>query len=65
MKYTQEQILNALSIIQETCGEKHCDNNCPFRTFDDECWFMDKRCAPADWQLNTSDNWKAIIGDYE
>ena len=61
MKYTHEQIFDALKIIMDICEESECNKGCPFRTFDDECWFKYNDCPPATWLLNTPSRWKAFI----
>lgn len=58
MKYTQEQILNALETISDICEEVGCPN-CPFSRTDGDCWISN--VTPSQWVLNTQSNWKAII----
>ena len=58
MKYTQEQILNALETISDICNEMGC-SNCPLSRIDGDCWIS--AVAPSEWVLNTQNNWKAII----
>lgn len=57
---TQEEITNALKIIQDTCkaqGVNPC-YNCPLSK-DGDCVLQDK--APEDWKINTSPPvWKAF-----
>lgn len=61
MQHTQEEILNALQVIQDTCKEHNC-KNCPFRANDDDNWvcIIDSR-SPDTWKLNTAENWRAIL----
>lgn len=54
MKHTQEEILNALQVIKDTCAEvgEHKDGcySCPF--------YVNRECIiantePEDWELNS------------
>lgn len=60
MKHSEEEIINALAIIQDTCEEHDC-SKCPFGTNDAIC--LIKRDSPIEWLLNAPVNctWKAII----
>lgn len=59
MKHTESEILNALHIIQETCHESNCEENCPF-SCGDECIIAN---GPDDWRINDSEVpvWKGLL----
>lgn len=60
MKYTQEEIINALKIIKETCGEYEECTHCPFADKTRACLVCEYQ--PSEWQLNDeSTEWKALI----
>lgn len=64
MKYTQEEILNALKIIKETCSEqdecKHCPFCGTFRDSRDFCVICDH--TPSAWELNdATGEWRAFV----
>ena len=57
-KHTQEEIINALKVIQGTCKTHPACNICPL-SIDNVCVFQDQ--APEDWEINTSPPvWKAF-----
>lgn len=61
MKYTQEEIINALKIIQDECQNAGNCRYCPFREFvgiGDDCFL--KRHSPSSWILNESEPWSAF-----
>ena len=62
MKHTQEEILNALQVIKDTCNElgtkKEGCYNCPLY-LNAEC-VLSCRC-PTEWELNTGGPvWRAF-----
>ena len=60
MKYTQEEIINALKIIKETCASQDECNHCPFANKFHDCRVSEYQ--PSEWQLNDeSTEWKALI----
>ena len=62
MNYSQEDILKALTIIQNICSTTNC-HQCPFtRENVDECYIM--TVTPIDWRINRPQEiWRAIIDD--
>ena len=60
MKHTREEILNALHVIKDTCGDEMIDcDNCPFGDDEDLCRL--KRTIPTNWRINEEDNvWRAF-----
>ena len=60
MKHTKEEILKALHVIKDTCGDETIDcGNCPFG--DDENLCRLKRTIPTNWIINKEDNvWRAF-----
>ena len=58
MTYTHEEILNALTLIQNICNTTLC-SQCPFNNEFGECAIT--QFAPADWELNEPNPiWKAF-----
>ena len=61
MKHTQEEIINALQVIQDTCKEMHAPypcEHCPLSKNGD-CVLQDN--PPEDWDIRTSPQvWKAF-----
>ena len=61
MKHTQEEIINALKVIQDVCNEapaNHPCEHCPLSK-DGECVLQER--APEEWKLRTSTPvWKAF-----
>ena len=61
MEYTQDEILNALRVIKETCEEAGECENCPLRNkeYNDKCYLMET--APLDWKIRAnSGTWRAF-----
>lgn len=66
MKYTEEEILNALKVIKEVCAEFENCPNCPFYKFTESLsWTADcviRNKMPRRWELNTSKPaWRAFV----
>lgn len=62
MKYTQEEILNALKIIKETCEETGKCEDCPFGTRDYYgCRLIEDN--PGEWELAEINRvtWRALL----
>lgn len=60
MKYSQEKIIGALTVIKETCKENRDCNTCPFSN-QGECLVCSGGKSPEEWALNETKSWKAII----
>lgn len=60
MKYSQEKIIEALTIIIETCEENRGCNTCPFSN-QGKCLVSSDGTRPDEWVLNETKSWKAII----
>ena len=61
MKHTKEEILNALHVIKDECGEyERCDERCPFNA-NDEC--LVNINAPNYWKINDDgvEVWKGLL----
>lgn len=60
MKHTQEEILNALHVIKDTCGDETIDcDNCPFGSDEDLCRLKDR--IPYSWDIkNEVGIWRAF-----
>ena len=60
MKYSQEEIVNALALIKDICEEHDC-LECPFGTNDSTCLLHDN--CPENWCLNAprQTTWRAIL----
>lgn len=60
MRHSEEEIINALAIIQDTCEEHEC-SKCPFGTNDGKCLIHDH--CPAEWHFNAprKETWRAIF----
>ena len=54
MKHTEAEILDALEVIKNVCGEYHdvrcCGSICPF-SYEERCFF-DEGMRPSEWTLN-------------
>lgn len=62
MKHTQEEIINALQVIQDTCKdmneERNPCKNCPL-SINGDCVLQEQ--PPEDWKINSSlPIWKAF-----
>ena len=60
MKYSEEQILDALKIIKNICidmGDHDC-NICPLGTYDGECCV--KNTLPENWNIKIKQGFKAF-----
>lgn len=60
MKYSQKQIIEALTVIIETCEENRDCNTCPFFN-QGKCLVSSGGESPEEWVLNETKPWKAII----
>lgn len=58
MKYTKEEILNALHLIKDICGENGECFTCPFFKEGYGC-LIDNR-MPCKWELIDEENWKVF-----
>lgn len=58
MKYTEQQILEAVKLIQDICHETECEK-CPFETADGECGITEN--VPEEWVINTPERFRALI----
>lgn len=58
MKYTPQEIYNALMVIKTTCHEQGCDH-CPFCSQGD-CVVAHSELSPEEWELNAPENWVAF-----
>lgn len=62
MKYTQEEILNALHVIKDTClnvtdDVKGC-GLCPFNDGNGHCIVTEQ--APCAWNIKDDESWRAF-----
>lgn len=61
MKHTQEEILNALHVIKDTCSNvtdiKDC-SLCPFSDGDGHCIITEQ--APCAWNIKSDEPWRAF-----
>lgn len=61
MERTQNEIINALEVIKDTCNT-HYNNGlcrtCPLRNAFDDCGVVDD--APKTWNINKPDKWRAF-----
>lgn len=60
MKYTREQIIQALTVIRDTCEEYDDCSECPFSNRGD-CLVCSEGTSPEEWAINEFKSWKAII----
>lgn len=63
MKHSQDEIVNALKVIMETCDESKCCVNCPLRhkLSPDKCYVSSYR--PERWNLEPTEVvWRAFNG---
>lgn len=60
MKYSQEKIIEALTIIKETCKENKDCSTCPFSERRN-CLISSDRNSPEEWILNEDKSWKALF----
>ena len=60
MKHAQEEIIDALQVIKDTCRDETIDcDNCPFGNDEDLCRLKDR--IPANWIINEEENvWRAF-----
>lgn len=59
MKYSKDEILNAIKIIRETCeSEKEGCSNCPFGTGFGDCVLCKK--IPKQWRSQEERVWRAV-----
>lgn len=63
MKHTQEEILNALRVIKDTCKEFDNDGildcpNCPFGNLSGDCILNEK--YPLEWNISSEEIWRAF-----
>lgn len=63
MKYSKEEILNALRIIRDICDENggaNCDITCPFSGDEDICKISE--WSPNGWVINEPEKkWRALL----
>lgn len=58
MTHSQEEIINALKVLKETCYEQNC-KSCPFGTNEEECLLQ--KFAPVDYYINGEKAiWRAL-----
>lgn len=63
MKHSQDEIVNALKVIMETCEEAKCCVSCPLRHkfSSDKCYVSS--CRPDKWKLEPTEVvWRAFNG---
>lgn len=61
MKHTQEEILKALRVIKDECGEHMvCKVSCPFN-LNGDCGV--NTCLPVYWEINDDSvtHWKGLL----
>lgn len=61
MNHTQEEILNALNVIKDTCSNISNIQNCwlcPFSDRDGHCIVTEK--APCVWNIKSDEPWRAF-----
>lgn len=58
MKYSKEEILNALHLIKDICGENGECFTCPFSKEGQGC-LIDNR-MPCEWELIDEEKWKVF-----
>lgn len=63
MKHTQQQILDALKVIIDTCKEHGRCTECPLYTKHDPVTQCSLRADnPTNWKLNNADKvWRALL----
>lgn len=49
MEHTEEEIINALKVIKETCDNSKTCENCPLRENDEDCYIQAH--APGDYTV--------------
>ena len=52
-KFTKEDILEALHIIQDVCEMNHCNDKCPFSDRYGQC--LINHCDPSGWYITNPD----------
>ncbi len=61
MKYSQEEIIHALEVIQETCNERDCCQYCPFWQDDISGSCRIRGARPEYWDINKEQSvWRAF-----
>ena len=61
MKHTQNEILNALNVIKDTCRESKDCENCPFRKKENEKICNITSSVPVHWKTKKVDEtWRAF-----
>lgn len=58
MKHTQEEIINALQILQDTCSENEVCKTCPLRSTKYGCNLT--KGAPTLWKIKNNELWRAF-----
>lgn len=61
MERTQNEIINALEVIKDTCDTHYSSylcKTCPLRTVNNDCGLMED--SPINWNINKPDNWRAF-----
>lgn len=64
MKHSKEEIINALTVIKETCkeNEKHC-NECPFYSNKAKMCHFRTMLSPYSWGIDEQQKlWRAFNG---
>lgn len=63
MKHTQEEIINALKVIKDECGQYEitCEN-CPFYNGKKHCAIRYQDEDPCDWKIaKETEVWRALL----
>lgn len=60
MAYTREQIIQAVTVIRDTCEEHDDCSECPFSNGGD-CLVSSAETSPEEWAINGLKSWKAIL----
>lgn len=60
MKYSQEKIIEALTILKETYKENKDCRTCPFSERRN-CLISSDGIRPEEWVLNETESWKALF----
>lgn len=61
MKHTQEEIINALKVIKDECGQYEECENCPFYNEKIYCAIRDPDENPSQWDIaEETEVWRAF-----
>ena len=58
---SKEEIIEALSILQEVCNETDVCYKCPLSNSEGMCVIRDYEISPSGWDIKTEEIWKAFL----